>query len=295
MRILLATDGSRYARAAARFLARFVPGPGKQADVLAVVPRAPRTERRGHSRAEKVRAQWRAPAKEWVDATAKTLSSRGYAVNTVVRSGEADRVVVERSGNEGYDLVVAGAKGRAETPFFGMGSVALAVLENAPGDVLLVRERKPGRREKQVPGAMRPLRVLIPTDGKPHSDAAVDRFASLISDPNTEVTVVSVRDPVPVEELETSRLVQQLERAARVRAHNAANRLAPLGTKVETRVLEGRPADAVTAEAVSLGADLIVLGSRGVQSDRTATLGSVALEVARSAACSVLVVRNHGS
>jgi nucleotide-binding universal stress UspA family protein len=53
-------------------------------------------------------------------------------------------------------------------------------------------------------------------------------------------------------------------------------------------VVDGRPVDALVAAAA--GADLLVVGSRGVHGLRA--LGSVSERVAHEAACSVLVVRS---
>ncbi len=52
-----------------------------------------------------------------------------------------------------------------------------------------------------------------------------------------------------------------------------------------------RPAPAIVAEAVRQQAQLIVLGYRGANDYWGPRLGSIALQVARSAPCSVLVVR----
>jgi nucleotide-binding universal stress UspA family protein len=297
MRMLVATDGSRYARAAARFLARYVPGAGKHVDVIAVTPRAPRSPHDRFRRAREVQAEWRAAAAGWTGFTARTLQSRGYDVRILVRTGEASRVVVDAAADADYDVVVVGAKGRGETPFFDVGSVALAVLEHVPASVLLVRESEPRKREQQVTREIRPFRVLIPTDGKAHSLGAIDRFVTFFREPNLAATVVSVRDSVPAEVLEelgpqkAGVLHSKLEHAARVRTHQALNRLQPHVIGATAHVLEGRPADAVIAEARATSADLILLGSRGVRRAEALHLGSVALEITRSAPCSVLVVR----
>lgn len=58
---------------------------------------------------------------------------------------------------------------------------------------------------------------------------------------------------------------------------------------VETRVLEGRPGPALCSFAVSVGADAIVMGTRGRGRIKRALLGSVADHVVRNASCPVLV------
>jgi nucleotide-binding universal stress UspA family protein len=291
MRILVATDGSRYAQAAARFLARFVPGPGKHVDALAVVPKARRSDHRSYGQPAELRQQWRAVASKWVDGVTNTLSDRGYDVTKMIRSGLADRQILDQLRRERYDLVVAGAKGRADTPFFDVGSVTLALLEQAPTSVLLVREREPKKREQEVTRAIRPMRVLVATDGTPKSDAAIDRFMAVFEEPNTEITVLSVQHPLEEVPEEQAASAPGLEHASRTIVHHAANRLAPSGAAVATRVLDGEPGEAVHAAAEEAGADLIVLGSRGVLRGERARQSSVALRIARLSPCSVLVVR----
>lgn len=60
----------------------------------------------------------------------------------------------------------------------------------------------------------------------------------------------------------------------------------------QVRVLRGRPASAIVAEARRSAAQRVVLGSGGARSPADPPLGCVALQVARFAPCSVLLVRN---
>ena len=53
----------------------------------------------------------------------------------------------------------------------------------------------------------------------------------------------------------------------------------------------GDPADVIIAQAAALGADLIVMGSRGMGPIQGLLLGSVSEEVVRRAPCPVTVVR----
>ena len=297
MKILLAVDGSRYARAAARFLARFLPGPGKHVDVMAVAPPAPSSPHPHYGPARELRAHWRTEAAGWVNFTARTLASRGYDVRRIVRTGQAARSITARAAEESYDLVVTGVKGRTAAPFFDLGSVALAVLEHVPASVLLVREIEAGSRRQQVTREIRPLRVLIPVDGHAHSLAAIDRFLAWFREPHLEVHVVSAHDAAAEELLalltgdEARVLRSKLEHAMRLRLHEAVNRLVPHGIAATSGVLEGRPADAVVAAAAAMNTDVIVLGSHGIRPAGERRLGSVALEIARTAPCTVLLVR----
>jgi nucleotide-binding universal stress UspA family protein len=62
-----------------------------------------------------------------------------------------------------------------------------------------------------------------------------------------------------------------------------------LGIKCETHVLEGDPARAVLDVAEAVGADLVVVGNRGMSGVRR-MLGSVPNKVAHHSPCSLLIV-----
>ena len=63
------------------------------------------------------------------------------------------------------------------------------------------------------------------------------------------------------------------------------------GVEVEWGAREGDPAEVLLEAAAELGADLIVVGSKGMTSSTRFLLGSVAAKVAGHAPCSVLIVR----
>jgi nucleotide-binding universal stress UspA family protein len=67
---------------------------------------------------------------------------------------------------------------------------------------------------------------------------------------------------------------------------------AGLGSEVKARAVmrEGDPADAIIDAAEEEGADLIVVGNRGMQGAKRFLLGSVPNRVAHHAPCSVLIV-----
>lgn len=280
MDILLATDGSRYALAASRTLTEWFHRPGAHVELLAVLPRAHRSAHRHYGQTRELTRQWKGTARSWLDETARPLKSHGFRVKETLRVGNPAEVVVSRAG-KGSDLVVVGSKGRSAVPFFDIGSVALAVLEHAPTTVLMVRERRAGDRKRRVPTALHPLRVVLATDGGPASTRAARTFQELFVVHDAVTEVLAVADG------ETGGLVTELD--ARKVARGVAAILNAHGMTAEARVEEGRASSRILEAAGS--ADLLVLGSRGVRRLQERHLGSVALEVARSAPCTILVVR----
>lgn len=88
---------------------------------------------------------------------------------------------------------------------------------------------------------------------------------------------------------ETARMVSALGDAI---AEQAANRARELGAPdVTVQVMAGDYAKGILETADEVGADLIVMGSRGLGGLKGLLLGSVSNKVTQHAACSVLTVR----
>lgn len=62
---------------------------------------------------------------------------------------------------------------------------------------------------------------------------------------------------------------------------------------VESKVLHGNPADKICEFAESVGADLIIIGNRGISGIKRALLGSVSEQVMHKSKVSVLVVKDQ--
>lgn len=82
-----------------------------------------------------------------------------------------------------------------------------------------------------------------------------------------------------------------IREAARTRLEDTLRRIREAGIEVEGHLLEDSPSEAIVALARKVGADLIVMGTRGLTGLRHVLLGSVAERTLRHAPCSVLVVR----
>ena len=147
------------------------------------------------------------------------------------------------------------------------------------------------------------MKVLLAIDGSDASMSAVAATAALPLPSDAAVEIVSV---VPysfapegsvwpnVVRVDPPSDRQRVRDDVAIRLMTVADRVRVADGRVEVRVLEGRPATEIVAEATRLGADLIVLGARGLSSVRRLLVGSVSSEVVDHAPCPVLVAR-HGS
>ncbi|MDE2052974.1 MAG: universal stress protein, partial [Gammaproteobacteria bacterium] len=250
MKILLGIDGSRYALAATRFVCGFLAQPGRQVDMLHVLPlivregaAAPRREPEGLHVPPRPRS--------WLDRAERRLHSRGFRVAKRVRRGAPARVLPELAAKGGYDLIVLGAKGRADNPYLPTGSVALAMLEHhVPADIVLVREREL-KREKEVTTRASPFPVLFATDGSARIVQVAETFHRLFQIPELRpiaVAVAELPDPAVLAALESDdrrRLLSRVQATARAWAREAKPVLARPGLRPEARVVQGRPAAAI--------------------------------------------------
>jgi nucleotide-binding universal stress UspA family protein/cold shock CspA family protein len=280
MRILLPTDGSRYALAAARAISGWFSWSGGEVDVIAVIPEELKSDRRSYGADVERAKSWRATVHRWLRDTADRLRGSGLEVHELVRDGDAAKVVLETAAG-GYDMVAVGVKGRSDSPHFSEDSVALALLAHAPQSVLLVRDRKPGGRDHRLPTPQEPLRIVLAVDGRAPSEKTVASVSRLLAADRTEVVVTTVADAA------TGGLLGEID--ARRVARSVANRLAGQNVTVDLRIAEGDVVDSILEAAAD--ADLIVMGSRASRGPGEPYLASVGMAVAASSPCSVLVVR----
>lgn len=146
--------------------------------------------------------------------------------------------------------------------------------------------------------------ILHPTDGSPNAARALEAACDLAKERKAELLILNVQrrhgwDVMP-EELQSYERVEHvrvseadLRRAAARATVDAAEQAARAHgvTAVETTVEEGDPSRVIADTARLRGADLIVMGSRGLGELQELVLGSVSHKVLHAASCSCLIVR----
>jgi nucleotide-binding universal stress UspA family protein len=76
---------------------------------------------------------------------------------------------------------------------------------------------------------------------------------------------------------------------------DAAEEAKRAGVRVETHARPGDPADVLVDVAEEVGADLLVIGNRGMTGVKRFVLGSVPNKVSHHAPCSLLIVDTGSS
>jgi nucleotide-binding universal stress UspA family protein len=142
-------------------------------------------------------------------------------------------------------------------------------------------------------------RIVVGTDGSDTAAEAVRQAADLAKLSGAGLSVVSAYEPVSKRRLEGEQQgapadvqheigpredVNLVLEAAAAAAKGA-------GVDVQTHPVEASPSDAILEVAEETGADLIVVGNKGMTGARRFLLGSVPNNVSHHAPCSVLIIR----
>jgi nucleotide-binding universal stress UspA family protein len=141
--------------------------------------------------------------------------------------------------------------------------------------------------------------MVVGTDGSDTAKEAVRQATDLARQLGAKVHLVSAYEPVPEGRLREERtqvpddmqwMVNPREDVS-VTLADAAKDLEELGVEVVTHAREGDPADAILDVAEEQGADLIVVGNKGMTGAKRFLLGSVPNKVSHHAPCSVMIIR----
>ncbi|QOJ23757.1 MAG: universal stress protein [Gammaproteobacteria bacterium] len=141
-------------------------------------------------------------------------------------------------------------------------------------------------------------RIILPVDGSPTSERALDEAIKFAQQQNAQVEVVHVLEDIWYFDSENylnyAELVDAMKGSGKKILAQAQTKLQQAGVTVETKLLEahgGRIANAITAEAKNNQADLIMIGTHGRSGVSHMLLGSVAEGVVRTAHIPVLLIR----
>ena len=142
-------------------------------------------------------------------------------------------------------------------------------------------------------------RLLVPTDFSATSDRAVSYAIEMAARLGTSVHlmhVVGERSDASLYPdghfIELATLRHRMIEDAETQLAGLAARFVGAGVVVTTHVMFGNPASSVVQQALLRGMDLIIIGTHGRSGVAHLLLGSVAEQVARTAPCPVLMVRD---
>jgi nucleotide-binding universal stress UspA family protein len=146
MRILVCTDGSRFAEEAAEYAGRIFEGRGARALVLRVIPRIAEEYKEYNEYFEVFKEEIHKLRKlgvprsvtESLTRCQEILEAYGLEVETATRKGKATDEILAEAEEGGYDLIVLASYGKGISKFK-LASVSRGVVHLAKVPVLVVK------------------------------------------------------------------------------------------------------------------------------------------------------------
>lgn len=293
MKILLATDGSEYAEATAKFLTMFNFSSRDIITLFHVVSEIPYEDEYSKQILHVIKRVSPKILRRCEDA----LSCLPVRIIKEEGEGLPETEIAKKADDYNADLVVMGSRGLKGISSLFLGSVTRAVSALSSRPMLVT---KPSNR---VTGEG--MKVLFCADGSSASTKTADILAQLPFPEKTELTILTmawsafgdIPDLFAPEVNEA--LKDSLSRVRTIEAKAAEKIIDSLQAQLSGRfpiihavIKGGDPAAEILRHAEEMEADLIALGSRGLKGMK-GMLGSVSRRVLGRAPCSVLIAREN--
>jgi nucleotide-binding universal stress UspA family protein len=274
--ILLATEGSEFDIGAERVGIELAAGSERALNVVLPLVSNPVYQSLAPELEEEVEVAAAAKLAE----LRRRAREKGVALTATVRRGEEPfREIVDAAREYRADLIVLRRRGqRSYLANLLLGEMVHTVIGHAPCDVLIVPRA----------ASLWCNAIVFATDGSPHSDRATEIAAALAVRYGLPMSIVSVA--------EKGTLQTGGEAAAKANVEAAVRTAEAMGARATGHiVIDEKPYQIVLATAMDVGADLIVIGRRGLGRVKHMLLGSSSEQVASRAACPVLIVQQTGA
>jgi len=270
-RILIPTDGSRSAEAAARHGLVIAEAYDASVHVISVTD-------------EKVRSKGlaEAQAQDAISTLEELFEQESdLSCQSVIEHGSPHEAILSYASENDIDLIVMGTHGRRGLGRVLFGSVTERVIRLSNDPVVAVSPHAMAREREGYDT------ILIPTDGSAAATATVDHGISIAERLGTSVRVLYViegekglppiGDPLRDEAIEVLEKVEE----------QASDRDISLTTHVQP----GTPHEAINNFVSAHGIDLVTIGTHGRSGLRRQLLGSVTERVLRTSEAPVLTVQ----
>jgi nucleotide-binding universal stress UspA family protein len=138
--------------------------------------------------------------------------------------------------------------------------------------------------------------ILVPTDGSPAAEAAIDHAIDLAGKYDATVHGLYVVDASAFASIDagTEMVVEALEQEGQRAVEAIQQHGDEAGVEVETHVVSGTAYRSILDYVDAEGIDLVVMGTHGRRGIQRFLLGSVTERVVRSSDVPVLTVRSEG-
>ena len=295
MRVMLPFDGSAGAETARDLVAHLRWPAGTAITLVAALERGPDlfgapdfvvVQHDSHEAEELLLADLQAS----LLAAAAGLRAPDRIVETRVVRGRAATALLDEANAMQPDLIVIGSRGHGPLATLLLGSVSTEVVDHAPCPVLVARTSAVHSLVVGIDGSASAKRAIATLSSWPIFAGLPARVVSVAEPPaGWAVSISAAFYPAWVEVRDSS--IEARRGQLELVAEHACEDLAEVGLRATSELREGDPAQELLHAAGESGADLIVVGSRGLSALSRLALGSVARKVLLHTHASVLVVR----
>lgn len=225
----------------------------------------------------------KAEAQAYLERISERLHSVGVAVATVLLEGRVADSICDYANQEEIDLIVLSTHGQSGLSRWSISCVAYKIVSDALTSVLIIRAYQPQQFELS---AVRYAQILAPLDGSRRAENILPDVEALAEQHNSTVRLVHVaRRPEIPRHLPLSAEEQSLYDRVTALNHTVADEYLEEHRKrltgnvaidSEVQILDSDDvASALHGLAVTVDADLIILGAHGYSGSRNWPYGSV--------------------
>ena len=292
MKVLVATDGSKYGGWALNWVAKLPLVELPNVMALYVLDGAKfRFPFRTKLEIQRVEAR----AERALRDMTQQLASLKLTGTVQKEQGAVAPTILKRAPKRG-GLLVVGSQGLDALDRFLLGSVSTKLIQHATCPVLVVKGEAPPLR-----------RITLATDGSEASAKALKFVLSTFQPDRSirkgrrvpiHVSVVHVISPRPLAPIDIGTTIPwtkyrglKAKETGRRLVEQSAQTLIDAGFTAEPLCRLGNPAEKIIKVASQQHADLIVMGAKGLAAIDRFFIGSVSTRVVQHANCAVLVVR----
>jgi nucleotide-binding universal stress UspA family protein len=193
------------------------------------------------------------------------------------------------------DLIIMTTHGRGALGRVWLGSIAAALIRQAPAPILLVRPQEAYTHPTDAPVIRH---VLIPLDGSPLAEQALEPAITLGTLTQARYTLLQALDPLIAEHTRPPyavgldrRLLADVKENATAYLERVAARLRDRSLQVETTLVVGSAAQTICDYARAHAVDLIAMATHGHGGLSRLLLGSVTDAVVHTADVPILLER----
>jgi nucleotide-binding universal stress UspA family protein len=238
--------------------------------------------------------QARAAERAYLDRHAQWVAaSQDIPIDVVLLDGPVAAALGDHAQAAGVDLIVMSTHGRGALGRVWLGSVAAALVRQAPAPILLVRPQKALTGPAHEPVFRH---MLVPLDGSPLAEQALEPAITLGTLFQARYTLLQALDPLIAEHTHPPYavgldrgLLADVKENATAYLECVAARLRAQSLYVETSLVVGPPALAIREYARAHAVDLIAMATHGHRGVSRLLLGSVTDAVVHTADVPVLL------